>query len=100
MHGDYSRFTFDDRYFADRYEGMPVDGYTAIFRRMLEHPRIAVELGVDYFDVADRVNARQLVVYTGPIDRFFGYMTARDSSGVCTSTSTDRVANPESRLIR
>lgn len=67
------RLTFDDRYFADRYEGMPTDGYTAIFRRMLKHPKIEVRLGVDYFDVADRVGPRQLVVYTGPIDRFFGH---------------------------
>ncbi|SDC65240.1 UDP-galactopyranose mutase [Bradyrhizobium brasilense] len=67
------RFTFDDRYFADRYEGMPAGGYTAIFRRMLDHPTIDVRLGVDYFDVADRINPWQLVVYTGPIDRFFGY---------------------------
>jgi UDP-galactopyranose mutase len=67
------RFTFDDRYFADRYEGMPTDGYTAIFRRMLKHPKIQIQLGVDYFDVIDRIAPRQLVVYTGPIDRFFGF---------------------------
>ncbi|MBR0797678.1 UDP-galactopyranose mutase [Bradyrhizobium jicamae] len=67
------RFTFDDRYFADRYEGMPVDGYTAIFRRMLSHPRISVRLGVDYFGMADRITPRQLVIYTGAIDRFFEY---------------------------
>lgn len=67
------RFTFDDRYFADRYEGMPVDGYTAIFRRMLEAPNIELHLGVDYFDVADQIRSDQLVIYTGPIDRFFRY---------------------------
>jgi UDP-galactopyranose mutase len=67
------RLTFDDRYFADRYEGMPVDGYTAIFRRMLDHPKIDVRLGVDYFEVADRIRPQQLVIYTGPLDRFFGY---------------------------
>ncbi|MGL3211438.1 UDP-galactopyranose mutase [Bradyrhizobium sp. BR 1433] len=55
------------------YEKGEACGYTAIFRRMLDHPRIAVHLGVDYFDVADRINPRQLVVYTGPIDHFFGY---------------------------
>jgi UDP-galactopyranose mutase len=67
------RLTFNDRYFADRYEGMPVEGYTAIFRRMLAHPKIAVRLGVDYFDVAERIGPKQLVIYTGPIDRIFGY---------------------------
>jgi len=68
------RLTFDDRYFADRYEGMPADGYTAIFRRMLKAPNIEVQLGVDYFDVADRIRPQQLVVYTGAIDRFFHYL--------------------------
>jgi UDP-galactopyranose mutase len=67
------RLTFEDRYFADRYEGMPVDGYTAIFRRMLKNPNIELHLGVDYFDLADQIRRDQLVVYTGPIDRFFNY---------------------------
>jgi UDP-galactopyranose mutase len=67
------RLTFNDRYFADRHEGMPRDGYTAIFRRMLKHPNIDVQLGVDYFDVADQIRSSQLIIYTGPIDRFFGY---------------------------
>ena len=67
------RLTFDDRYFADRHEGMPTDGYTAIFRRMLAHPNIELRLGVDYFDIADQIGREQLVVYTGPIDRFFKY---------------------------
>src|ERR1700756_5271228 len=67
------RLTFDDRYFVDRYEGMPVDGYTAIFRRMLKHPNIEVQLGADYFDVADQIRTKQLAIYNGPIDRFFRY---------------------------
>jgi UDP-galactopyranose mutase len=67
------RLTFDDRYFADRFEGMPTDGYTVIFNRMLKHPKISIRLGVDYFDVADQIEPRQLVIYTGPLDRFFGY---------------------------
>lgn len=67
------RLTYDDRYFSDRYEGMPVDGYTAIFRRMLSSPKIVVHLGLDFFDIADRIHPRQLVIYTGPIDRFFRY---------------------------
>ena len=67
------RLNFDDRYFADRYEGMPVDGYTAIFQRMLKSPNIELHLGVDYFDIADQIRPDQLVIYTGPIDRFFRY---------------------------
>lgn len=67
------RLTYDDRYFADRYEGMPRGGYTAIFHNMLANPNIDVRLGVDYFDIAASLRPEQLVIYTGPIDRFFDY---------------------------
>jgi UDP-galactopyranose mutase len=65
------RYTFDDRYFADRYEGLPVDGYTAWLERMADHPRIEIRLGTDFFDL-DAVGEVP-VVYTGPLDRYFGY---------------------------
>lgn len=67
------RFTFNDRYFSDRYEGLPAEGYTNIFRRMLSHRNIVITLGIDYFDVKDSSRSEQLVVYTGPIDRYFNY---------------------------
>jgi UDP-galactopyranose mutase len=61
----------DDRYFRDRYQGIPVDGYTAMVGRMLDHRNIVVETGVAYEDV-DRARYGR-VVYTGPIDEFFHY---------------------------
>jgi UDP-galactopyranose mutase len=67
------RYNFDNRYFNDKFEGLPVDGYTAIFERMLDHPRITVRTGVDYFDVKPHIPEGKLVVYTGPIDRYFDY---------------------------
>ncbi|HEY1943220.1 MAG TPA: UDP-galactopyranose mutase [Roseiarcus sp.] len=67
------RYTFDNRYFSDAFEGLPVDGYTAIFERMLASPLIDVRLGVDYFDIKPLVRADLPVVYTGPIDRYFDY---------------------------
>jgi UDP-galactopyranose mutase len=67
------RFTFEAGYFSDRYEGLPVEGYTAVFQRMLDSPLIAVRTGVDFFDLRHAVSPAQLVVYTGPIDRYFGY---------------------------
>jgi UDP-galactopyranose mutase len=67
------RFTFDSSYFADKYEGLPTDGYTAVFRRMLDSPRIDLRLGVDFFRVRDSLRPDQLVIYTGPIDRYFDY---------------------------
>ena len=62
----------DDRYFTDSFQKMPVDGYTAMFRRILDHPLIEVRVDTDYEDVKDEVEYDHLV-YTGPIDKFFGY---------------------------
>ncbi len=72
------RYTYDNRYFNDTYEGLPTDGYTAWFERMLDHPRIEVRLDTDFFDPAqelskDRVVGQVPVVYTGPVDRYFRY---------------------------
>jgi UDP-galactopyranose mutase len=65
-----TRTNHDDRYFTDRFQCMPRDGYTKMFERMLDHPGIAVELGVDYFAERDRWKA-PYTVYTGPIDAYF-----------------------------
>jgi UDP-galactopyranose mutase len=62
----------DDRYFTDDFQNMPADGYTAMFERILDHELIEVRTGVDYEDVRDEVEFGHLV-YTGPIDKFFGY---------------------------
>jgi UDP-galactopyranose mutase len=68
------RYTFNNRYFNDTYEGLPVDGYTAWLERMADHPNIDVRLDVDYFDVRDEIPARTPTVYTGPLDRYFDYI--------------------------
>jgi UDP-galactopyranose mutase len=67
------RFSFNDRYFSDKYEGLPQQGYTAIFRRMLDTPLIKIFTDTDFFAVRDQIPANKLIVYTGPIDRFFDY---------------------------
>ena len=67
------RFTFEDGYFSDKYEGLPVDGYTAIFEKMLDNPLIDVHTGVDFFNVRKAIQPHQLLIYTGPIDRYFDY---------------------------
>ncbi|MGW5050745.1 UDP-galactopyranose mutase [Actinokineospora sp. NPDC004072] len=67
------RYTFDNRYFTDTYEGLPVDGYTAWLEKMADHPNIEVRLNVDYFDVRDQIPAGTPTVYTGPVDRYFDY---------------------------
>ena len=72
------RFTYDNRYFRDTWEGLPTDGYTAWMERMADDPRIHVTLGVDFFDESQPLNKAALVgrvpvVYTGPVDRYFDY---------------------------
>lgn len=67
------RFTFEDGYFTDRFQGQPLDGYTAIFERMLAHPLIETRLGIDFFDLKERIPKDVPVVYTGPIDRYFDF---------------------------
>jgi UDP-galactopyranose mutase len=62
----------DDRYFTDRFQAMPLDGYTALFERMLAHPLVNVLTDTAYASVEHRV-ARRGTVYTGPIDAFFGH---------------------------
>ena len=71
------RYTFDNRYFNDTFEGLPVDGYTAWLEKMAEHPNIEVRLNVDYFDVRDQIPAGTPTVYTGPLDRYFEYSAGR-----------------------
>jgi UDP-galactopyranose mutase len=67
-----TRTNHDDRYFTDTFQQMPRDGYTKLFERLLDHPNIRVEVGVDYFRIKDQVQARH-VVYTGPVDAYYDH---------------------------
>ncbi len=72
------RFTYDNHYFRDTYEGLPVDGYGAWLARLADHPRITVKTNTDFFDDShefskDRAVGQTGVVYTGAIDRYFNY---------------------------
>ena len=74
------RYTFDNRYFNDTYEGLPADGYTAWLMKMAADERIEVRLDTDWFDVRDELRADSPaapVVYTGPLDRYFEYAEGR-----------------------
>jgi UDP-galactopyranose mutase len=69
-----TRTNTDDRYFGDTFQAMPLEGYTKMFERMLDHPLIDVRTGVDFaelrpqaFEIADHV------IYTGPIDEYFDF---------------------------
>jgi UDP-galactopyranose mutase len=67
-----ARTNTDDRYFTDWHQAMPADGYTAMFERILAHPNIEVSLDTEFDDVRGEVEYGHLV-YTGPIDAFFGH---------------------------
>lgn len=66
------RFTFDNNYFNDRYQGIPIGGYNKLTEGLLEG--IEVKLGVDFFQDRDALSQlADTVVYTGQIDEYFGF---------------------------
>ena len=65
------RLSRDDRYFQDAYQGMPLEGYTKMFERMLDHPNIEVRLGVDARPILKEAGGP--VIYTGQVDELFGF---------------------------
>lgn len=76
------RLSTDDRYFQDAYQGMPLEGYTPMFEKMLDHPNITVETGTDALDRLELADGfirldgevfRGPVIYTGQADELFGF---------------------------
>lgn len=66
------RFSYNNNYFNDKYQGIPVDGYTNIIEKMLEG--IEVRTGVDYLENKEAYRGiAKKVIFTGEIDRYFGY---------------------------
>ncbi|MDI6911665.1 UDP-galactopyranose mutase [Nocardioides sp.] len=76
------RYTFENGWFSDTHEGLPTDGYTAWLERMADHPNIEVRLETDFFAQTDRFRAEDYkgkvpIVYTGPVDEYFGNSEGR-----------------------
>jgi len=67
------RYTFDNRYFSDTHEGLPVSGYDNWINRMLESPLIDLQLCTDFFEIRHQLPPAALLVYTGPLDCYFDY---------------------------
>ena len=66
------RLTYDNNYFNDRYQGIPIGGYTGMVEKMLDG--IEVRLNINYFDNMDEYKSMsKKIVYTGPIDEYFDY---------------------------
>ena len=67
------RYSFDNRYFSDKYEGLPLDGYKAWIERMADHPNIEIEFNSDFLKHKSDYLRNIPVVYTGAIDSYFEY---------------------------
>jgi len=69
-----TRTNTDDRYFGDTFQGMPLEGFTKMFERMLDHPLIEKKLGADFRDIKDQAfELADHIIYTGPIDEYFDF---------------------------
>jgi len=71
------RTNYDENYFFDVWQGIPADGFAALFERLLDHPLIELHLGVDFMDLKSQVPSDCQIIYTGTIDRFFHYEHGR-----------------------
>ncbi|MDI3546988.1 MAG: UDP-galactopyranose mutase [Halanaerobiales bacterium] len=66
------RYNRDDRYFTDRYQGMPANGYTKLIQKMLDHKNISILLNTDYKEIEGEIKFSKMI-YTGSIDYYFDY---------------------------
>ena len=70
------RFTFDNNYFNDKYQGIPIGGYNVLIESLLKN--IDVSINTDFFDSKDElINSARKIIYTGPIDKFYDYKYGR-----------------------
>jgi UDP-galactopyranose mutase len=69
-----TRTNTDDRYFSDKFQAMPLEGYTKMFERMLDQPLIEMRLGTDFRELKDQAHElADHIIYTGPIDEYFDF---------------------------
>jgi UDP-galactopyranose mutase len=71
------RTNYNESYYYSRWQGIPTDGYGAIFEKMLDSPNIDVKLNVDFFDVREKISPNTQIIYSGPIDQYFDYKFGR-----------------------
>jgi UDP-galactopyranose mutase len=71
-----TRTNDDDRYFTDRFQAMPAQGYSAMFGRMLDHRNIEVRTGLSYAQIGPRID-RARTIFSGPIDEYYGHRFGR-----------------------
>ncbi|MDD5597167.1 MAG: UDP-galactopyranose mutase [Victivallaceae bacterium] len=71
------RFNYNYRYFSDKYEGIPLNGYETVFRKMLCHKNIDLKLNTDFKEYKKCLESESLIIYTGAIDEYFNYRLGR-----------------------
>lgn len=67
------RFNFNSDYFNDPYQGVPLNGYGALFQSLLSNPKIHVMLNTNFAQIKEQIPADATVIYTGMIDEYFDY---------------------------
>ncbi|MBW8051161.1 MAG: UDP-galactopyranose mutase [Cytophagales bacterium] len=67
------RKNYNENYYFDRWQGIPLKGYSEIFKKMLNHKNICLKLNIDYFAIREQIPEPMLIIYSGPIDRYFDF---------------------------
>lgn len=67
------RKNYNESYYFSRWQGIPLMGYTEIFRKLLNNKKIKVKLNTDYFEIRENIPETIFVIYSGPIDKYFDY---------------------------
>lgn len=95
------RLVYDNNYFNDDYQGIPIGGYTKMVEKMLDHPNIEVKLNTDFFDDKEKyLNNYDKVVYTGMIDKFFNYKLGElEYRSLCFETEEKNVGNYQGNAV-
>ena len=66
------RMSFDDRYFSDKYQAMPTDGFFKLFENMVSNPLISIRLETNWLDIIEEIGSFDKFFFTGPVDDYFG----------------------------
>lgn len=67
------RKDYNESYYFDPWQGIPLESYSNIFKKMLSHKNVDLHLNLDFFDIKDRIPVSCKIIYSGPIDLFFNY---------------------------
>lgn len=67
------RKNYDENYYYDQWQGIPSEGYTAIFEKMLSSEQVKLLLNTDFFSIKDQLKPGAIIIYSGAIDRYFDY---------------------------